>query len=265
MSSIKRIFLGFECQALWPEQWPKGRVIEEKARHVTLAFIGETEIESFMRHLGNFPKPSFQTGFAGIFTKCLFLPKKGPHVVAFEPDLGRRKKTLFEYQSIVKDWLKQHHVPVDSRQYLPHMTIARGKFSLREWEDEFTPLPFRLGPLHLYESLGHSHYRSIWSLPLPPAFEEIEHTADIAFLIRGESLNDIFDHAFIALASVCPDLLPYRNERFEPKSLGDVVKELNVVVGRADADFGVPLKAVSYHGDLIDQEDVFEWEMIVDV
>ncbi len=44
MEEEKRLFFGAEVSAPWPKELPQGRVLEEKARHLTLAFLGETRL-----------------------------------------------------------------------------------------------------------------------------------------------------------------------------------------------------------------------------
>jgi len=261
----KRVFLGMECLAPWPEELPKGRILDPENRHVTLAFIGNIEIESFLDHLKSIPLPPFQVGFVGHFSHCRFFPKKHPHVVAWEVDLEKRQQELLDYQKAVELWLAEGDYPIDERNFLPHMTISRGYFDISAWKKSFTPLPLVLNNLHLYESQGSSVYSPIWTHPIPAPFEEFDHTADIAFWIRGQNLEQIYDHAYAALAFQCPELLRYQETFSSPESLNDIVKRLNHLVGKADAEIGTPLKAVSYHGDLKQMGSYQEWEMIVDV
>jgi hypothetical protein len=119
--------------------------------------------------------------------------------------------------------------------------------------------------LHLYESVGNLMYESLWSFPLIAPFEEMEHTADIAFLIRGENLRQLYKNARIALAFRFPKLLNYDTPMEYIADLDDIVIALNSIVTQADAEEGCPYKAVSFHGHLIQNAGYFSWEMIVDV
>jgi hypothetical protein len=40
---------------------------------------------------------------------------------------------------------------------------------------------------------------------------------------------------------------------------------LNEAIARVDEQMGTPFKAVSFHGDIQEEEGVLKWEMIVDV
>jgi len=261
----KRVFLGMECHAPWPDEFPKGRILAPEDRHVTLAFIGNVEVDPFLEHLKKIPLPPFTLGFAGSFNHCHFFPKKHPHVVAWEVDVKKRRSELLDYQKNIEEWLAEGNYHVDDRDFIPHMTISRGKFSIDKWKKAFTPLPLYLCNIHLYESAGSSRYQPIWTHSLPAPFTEFEHTADIAFEVRGRNIGEIFDHALTALAFQCPEILQFADDAMQPENLDDVVMLLNRIVGMADAEVGTPLKAVSYHGKLKERTDYWDWEMIVDV
>ncbi len=254
-----------ESHAPWPEKFPKGKIIAKPSRHMTLAFLGSVGIEKLMENLEDFPKPFFDLGFTGILDKCLFFPEKQPRVAAWRVNLRKRENELLAFHRSLLEWIKQHGYPVEKRDFKPHITISRGKFNPKEWTDSFHPLPVTLTNIHLFESMGNSEYRSLWESPLFPPYEEMEHTADIAFRIRGRSTNEIFEHALTALAFECPEILSFVKNNELPVSLDDIISSLNKVVSTADTEIGVPFKAVSYHGRLAQKNHILEWEMIVDV
>ena len=114
--------------------------------------------------------------------------------------------------------------------------------------------------------MGHSKYLSIWSWPLLPPFEEIEHLADIAFHVYGQKIDQLYMHAFVALSFKCPPLLDYFQEKRELQSMEEIVIYLNEAVSKADQEIGCPFKAVSFHGTIERmQNHLLRWEMIVDV
>ena len=96
-------------------------------------------------------------------------------------------------------------------------------------------------------------------------FEEIEHTADIAFIIRGATMRDLWLHAQLAMGFKSPSLVPYISRKGEFKTLDDVIQALNALVGKIDLEIGSPFKAVSYHATLKTQNNYLEWTMIIDV
>lgn len=265
-SDIKRLFFGFEVLAPWLPDLPRGRILSEHCRHMTIVFLGSVSYSHLISLLSTFPKPYFKVGQAGYFDRPLFLPERHPHVVAWHMQWLNYLFDIEIYYKQCLDWLKAHSVRVDARdQFLPHVTLSRSPFSIHEWKKNFIKLPFIIKDLHLFESLGNLQYQSRWSYPLKIPFEEFEHTADIAFSIHGEKLLDIYHHAFIALAFKFPPLLDYFTP-FEGADLDDLIMQLNDVVGRADIEKGCPFKAISYHGEIKQEEDqTLTWEMIVDV
>ena len=261
----RRLFFGAQVEAPWPVQFPKGRMIPEETRHITVAFLGQQPFSKLEPLLGSIPKPSFHIGPVGSTEKIHFLPPEKSRVAALSAHWLDKDKKFDAYHKVFADWLKKNGFPIDERPFFPHITLARAPFEKEAWEKACTPLPFFVKALHLYESMENLHYRSLWSLPFIPPFEEFEHTADIAFTIRGKIPQDLHLHAQIALAFHFPPLLAF----FSPvlhDSLDEMIIALNEMVGKADAEFGCPFKAVSFHGKIFEGGDyLLHWEMIVDV
>lgn len=266
----KRVFLGLEIEAPWPMKLPKGRLLDEKHRHVTLAFLGSVDWIRLQSSLGHFPHPDFQIGPSGKFSRCLFLPPRHPHVVAWEAEWmdDFDKKQIPAFQKQLVEWLKSETFHPDDRhsEWLPHMTMARSPFDFHEWKSSFMELPFISRNIHLYESMGHSHYEPRWTFPFLAPFDEIEHTADIAFKVRGETIEQLFKNAFLAMSFHYPQALAYYAKPDSLKGVDDIVQGLNALITKIDGDIGMPLKAVSYHGEITTAlKNTLEWEMIIDV
>lgn len=260
----KRLFFGLAVEAPWPLTYPKGRIIEESARHITLAFLGNHSFSKLEKGLPTFPKPSYKIGPVGIGDHLLFLPKYKPRVVAEHVDWITDGTSIESHHQGLLDWLEGLDFPVDRRPFLPHVTMARAPVDENAWEEAFsTPLPLITTGIHLYESIGHLRYLSIWHHPLLPAFEEFEHTADIAFFIHGQTYQELYSHGAVALGFKYPPFLRF----LESTPFGDldaVVKGLNRMISTCDVEIGCPFKAVSYHGKY-KKEPHLIWEMIVDV
>ncbi|MBX7067636.1 MAG: hypothetical protein K1X28_10440 [Parachlamydiales bacterium] len=225
----------------WPEEFPTGRILLERNRHLTLAFLGDSN----MPDLHSFPKPPFSIGHAGFFDKPLILA----HVIAWH--IHWLEDGLLDYQKQLIDWLKLKD------RFLSHVTLARKPADEEGWKKAFSPLPLYVKNINLYESLGNSDYKIIWQHPIAAPFDEIEHTADIAFIVRG----NLFLHAQLALAFHFPPMIRYFDFR-EVTDLNDIVTALNQILSRVDSEIGCPFKAVSFHGT---KTASGEWEMIVDV
>lgn len=264
--NIKRLFLGMNAEAPWPEKWPEGRVIEEPHRHFTFAFIGDEDANRLLALMPRCPKPPFKVGLAGFFDACLLFPPRHPHVVAWRGAFGPKQQALIEYQKEVEIWLAVEDVSFreSQREFVPHATVCRQPFDAKKWQNAFQGLPVISSSLHLFESLGYSKYQSLWNYALPLPFTELPHTADLAFLIRGESLEELHWNASMALCYHHPELLKYCRVVEKINDLNAIIIDLNNLIGVADSECGSPYKAVSFHGDLIKNE-LLEWEMIIDV
>ncbi len=266
MENEKRLFFGAEVAAPWQENYPSGRIISEKNRHLTLAFLGHRFPTELLKKMEQFPKPAFKIGPAGKCDQLLFLPKHEPRTVSYHIGWLEEQEALIAFQKTLLNWLYEAGYTVDQRELLSHVTLARAPFDRKEWEKSFIPIPIYIKAIHLYESIGNLHYESRWEYPLIAPFEEFEHTADIAFRIRGQTLDMLYTHAMLALCFSYPAFTPYFTKQTELHSLEDVIAALNQNVAIMDADIGIPFKAVSYHGEIKkDPNNLLEWEMIVDV
>lgn len=265
--SEKRIFFAVEVKAPWPDHLPRGRLLDPEDRHATLAFLGETPYKPLLQQLEkDFPIPPFKVGLAGTFSRCLFLPPRHPNVVAWDVHWTEDSQALTQYRQTFLEWLRAqgYHPKEHEGPWLCHVTLSRKPFDYDDWKKSFKPLPMAIYGLHLYESLGRSKYKPIWSYPFISPFLEIEHTADIAFLINGENLTQLHRHAQTALAFRYPPLIPYMSQRPFDKH-EEIIMDLNEMVSKADGDIGCPFKAVSFHGNIETKDAVLQWEMIVDV
>lgn len=262
----KRLFFAAEVAAPWPKRLPQGRILRETDRHLTLAFLGNVSYQKILDLLHTVPPPPFAIGLVGQFDKCLCLPRKHPHVIAWHVDWLEDPTALLAYQQQLVDWLTCHALPpLQHEEFLPHVTVCRSPFITEEWKAAFIKLPCHISSIHLFESMGNSLYESRWQLPIKPPFEEIPHTADIAFRLYGESLQQLYIHAQAALAFHYPPLLHYFSPAFVGEHLDDLIIALNEIVTKADVEGQCPYKAISFHGELIEQEQILTWEMIVDV
>lgn len=260
----KRLFFGAQVEAPWPD-YPPGRMIPEETRHVTMVFLGQNSFSKLQAALKNAPLPLFQVGPVGIAKELVFLPPDKARVAAFSVKWLDPLASINHYQKVLSEWLQAQGYSLDLRPFFPHVTIARAPFDKKQWEEDFTPLPLFVKAIHLYQSSGNLQYQSLWEFPLLAPFEEFEHTADIAFLVRGNSCEQLHCNAQVALAFKFPPLVKFFTAHLQ-NSLNETIIALNEMVSAADAEIGCPFKAVSFHGNIKkDAGNILFWEMIIDV
>lgn len=260
----KRVFLGFDVHAPWPDHFPEGRLLLQGQRHMTLAFLGNLEEEKIKNILQTMPTPSFPISPVGKFNKCLFLPDERENVIAWNIEFLNLEQDFYSFQKELAEFLLENKL-IRNASFLPHVTLARKPFNKEEWQKQFTPLPCFLGSFHLYESLGDLKYEPIWSYKVLPPIEEIEHTADRAFALHGKTPRDLFIHAQVALSFIDPKFVHYMTKEDPGATVEDIVYALNRKIALVDAKEGCNLKAVSLHGEMETHSGILTWEMIVDV
>ena len=266
MEEPHSLFLAAEIAAPWPEELPEGRLIEERARHMTLAFFGRPSWESFQPLLHELPLPVCSVGPAACLDALLFLPQDMslPRLVAGHLEWLTAPSLWQSYHEALARFSQEHGLHADTRPLLSHVTLARAPLDVTGWKEFPLPLPAFAQALHLYESHPGLHYTPRWTHPLLPPFEEFEHTADIAYRVRASSFQELGLHALLALAFRFPPLLAARALLPPAETLDDLILHLNRLLAQVDSETGVPFKAVSHHGSLTHAQ-IYEWEMIVDV
>lgn len=243
----RKLFLGGEVVSPWVDIPEGERVIAQEMRHVTLAFLG------YVEECPELEVAPFEIGPVGILDSLLFLPPEKERVVAYSMQFLTGEEAIRSFQA-----------EVSGQPFLPHVSIVRS--SRRDssfWKAWFTPLPFFTKAIHLYESVGNLQYVPLKSQRLQLPFSTVEHTADIAFLVRGKDLDELYLHAGTALAFSYPSLISFLKGEV-CSSLEEVVMALNQLIAKVDIEIGCPFKAVSFQGELV-QTSIYEWEMIVDV
>lgn len=168
----KRLFFAFEVQALWPKDYPKGRIVDPAHRHLTIAFLGNVDWKKLELRLDQVPLPPIKVGIMGMFDKLLFLPPKRANVVSYHVK-WLESFDFKTYQHHMADWLTSIGLPIRLHKggFLPHVTICRRPFSVREWEDSFEPTPLFISNFHLYESKPGLQYHPIWTHEILPPFD----------------------------------------------------------------------------------------------
>ncbi len=259
---MDRFFIAFAIDAPWPDSLPIARLLVPEERHLTLIFLGHAKREETIKAFATLPKPSFAVGFCGYFDKLLFLPEDSPspRVVAWHVQIPNEENV----RGFVVD-LHHHMNLVLPRHWLAHVTIGRSPFEKTAWEKSFQPLPYAVSKIVLVESLGNLRYNELSEFALIPPIERLEHTADIAFILRATSIKELFHNALIALAFDDPRFLRFQPDLFLVSSIDEIIIALNRFIAQIDEMEGSPFKAVSFHGNLKQTMGIYEWEMIVDV
>lgn len=262
-----RIFFALDVISPWKELEPPGRYIDKHLRHITLLFIGEVKEEDTSKLVSSMILPNIYVGPCGIFDKVVALPFNHPNVVSYRAHLLDRLKDLQKYKTDLVSYVESNGILLKEglKKFLPHVSLCRRPFSISDWKKKFSKLPFYISTLHLYESIGNSKYKSLWSYEFISPFIEVGHTGDIAFHIRGENFYQLFVNGFIALCFTSENLVNYFIENESIENIDDVIISLNKIITALDTDVGSPFKAVSFQSNVQHMDNYLEWEMIVDV
>lgn len=262
----KRIFFALDLTSKWDETEPPGRYIDKKLRHITLLFIGNISEEKLASLIQNIPSPSFNIAPSGILDKVLALPYNHPNVIAYRAHFLHDLEEIKIYKNVLSSYLESLGIFLEKgRSFLPHVTLCRKPFEINPWKKNFQKLPFYIPRIVLYESLENSKYRPLWFQEFILPFSEIEHTADIAFHIRGKDFYELYVNGFLALCFKSSQISRYFLENENIQNIDDVIISLNKIISNEDTEIGSLFKAVSFQSNVSNLEKYLQWEMIVDV
>jgi 2'-5' RNA ligase len=260
-NDTQRLFIGWECLLSSYSPIIHGRKIDPA--HLTLSFLGNISQKMMQQKLCNLPCFNEKISPCLLADGIIFLPENKPRVAALT--FSHIPKVISEYQTHLSQWIASLGLSIKQSPFFPHVSLIRQPFDEQEMLRWFVPQPVALQSIHLFESVGNLKYEKRATIPLLAPFEEIEHTADLAFIIRGQTMKELYDHAIMALAYKYPPILSL-HAPYTPQDLSDLIKNLNHLITRLDLDVGCPLKAVCYSGDIHAKDaKILEWKMIIDV
>lgn len=239
-----RLFFGFEVETPDLDLAP-GKYLAKKDRHITLAFLGEVDLNTILAHLNHLPKPDFTDGFMGIFTEVLFFPPSHPTSAVYKATFPKKERSIRMFQQRLVDWLKILGLPPTDpeREWLPHVTFARKPFDPKQWREAFHSCPFSVSKLHLYESMGDSKYEPRWTYALNPVYDQTK--------VRGKDFQEWLFHIQAALSMRHPKLWEFFQDTSEPRSHREAYQMINKGIAAANAKYGMGIPALVIGEDLI--------------
>lgn len=256
-----RLFVGWECELSSYRKLPDGRQINP--HHLTLLFLGNVEQDMLSKVVAELPSYQGMIAPCLIADKLIYLPPKEMRVAALGIQLP--DESILGYQMLLRDHFESLGLTFDRRPFFPHVSLLRRPFDTKELQQWFIPQPILLKSIHLYESVAELTYKPVVSQSILSSFEPIEHTADLAFSIRGMNIDELFYNSLMALSFTYPPFLTYATRK-KVQDLSSIIYNLNQYVSIMDREIGSPFKAISYSGSIVEgQKGLLTWEMIVDV
>jgi 2'-5' RNA ligase len=199
---MKNLFLAFEIKGQWPASFPKARLIPDAYRHLTLAFIGPYDNSSVMNVVPTIPRFKDTISPSGRLDNLIFLPPGIERIAVLIPQFFDMPAVMNYQKEVSGDLLRKLGLQ-EKRSFLPHVSIARAPFDHKEWKEISWNIPFYVSSLSLYQTVASLRYDILWKQPYTPPFDEIDHTADLAYTIRGRNLSELFSHALLCLLTLC--------------------------------------------------------------
>ncbi|WP_194848269.1 hypothetical protein [Candidatus Neptunochlamydia vexilliferae] len=127
-------------------------------------------------------------------------------------------------------------------------------------EKTFLPLPLYLKNLHLYESFKELRYEPIWTHDLLPPFKEVEEGL---FHLHGESFQQVFLNAQIALAFKCPQLLPFLDPDYQVRNLHDGGIRFCAILNEAHREGITAIRDATFPEKGKAEKGLLTWELMV--
>lgn len=259
---LKRLFFGYEVEAPWFSPMPKGRILAQENRHLTLAFLGEVSYEKLFQQLDEAPKFPFSVGAAGICLELIYLPKRRANALALNFKWLTQEALMLRFQQELVIWLqdKGYSAAHSTEQFLPHVTLARRPFDSLAWDETFYPIPLITTHLHLYESVGSMCYKPLWSRRVlsPIVRKDLSDDSQVVFSLKGCSYEDLWTHAWLALGFIWPEVVFEIVEGWRFENQKDAENKLNRILKTSGSPGSVTLKGLG-----LIQGGVLSCEMLV--
>ena len=259
IKDTKRLLFAFEAYAPFPSNIDLSSNINGQKNHVTLLFFGDVSYKKIHETIRYMPKPSFKVGLAGLSTGLIQIPKRDPSLLTCNVDLLGTKQIDF-YQSQIMDYYTQYGFDFKGKKFLKHITLGTSSIPDQELMGLLFPLPLYLKNLNLFEVRPGERFESIWTYDLLPPF--VEH--DLGhYVIHGESFQQIFINAQIALAFKNPRFTPFIDSSYQVRNLHDGGVMLTTLINKAYRLAGVEIEKVSFSDNGSQANGVLVWDFFV--
>lgn len=257
---IKRLLFGFEALAPWPDVLPDEKTLKARKRHLTLLFFGNTSYKKMYQHIRYMPKPFFRLGPVAVADSFLSLPHRSSNVLTWHVE-SFGENLIDEYQRVIFDYFEEKGYPLEGKKFIKHITLGKNGSIIQEIKKNFHPLPLCFLNLHLYEKHQDEHYEPIWTYDLLPPFEEVEEGH---FFIHGESFQQLFLNAQIALAFKCPEFVPFLDQTYQVRNLQDGGVRLTTLINQAYRAVKLPIKKAIFPDGGYERNGLATWDLFVE-
>lgn len=256
----KGLLFGFEAHAPWPEMLPDEKTLKAKHRHLTLLYFGDASYKKLHDEIRYMPKPLFRVGPVAISDSCLSLPNRSPDIITWHVD-AFGNDPINDYQHELVEYFGEHGYDFDKKKYIKHITLGKSAALKKEIKKNFKPLPLYCSNLHLYESLKGDQYEPIWTYDLLPPFEEQK---DGQFILYGESFQQVFLNAQIALAFKFPELVPFLDASYQVRNLHDGGIRLTTLINTAYRAIKIPIESATFPENGKQEKGLLSWPLQVE-
>lgn len=259
-SDEKRLLFGFEAHAPWPEVLPDLKTLKAKHRLLTLLYFGDVSYKKLHDVIRYMPKPPFRVGPVAISDACLCLPNRAPDIITWHVHhFG--EDPINDYQHQIVEYFTQNGYDFEKKKYIKHITLGKSAALRNEMKKNFRPLPLYFSNLHLYESHKGEQYEPIWTYDLFPPFEEQK---DGQFILYGESFQQVFLNAQIALAFKCPELVPFLDPSYQVRNLQDGGIRLTTILNQAYRAIKIPIENATFPESGKQSKGLLSWPLQVE-
>jgi 2'-5' RNA ligase len=212
MNKSMRLFLALKVRAPWPKESFKGKMIQEEFRHITLAFLGQTNEETYLELIKDLKKvklPPF--ALFGYFDHFLPLPKSSPRLLSWHATFSYDEKEIYAFAEEMKLFFKERGLlKKEDKAWLPHVSICRKPFDFLSWKKSFKPLPFYATDLCLYEAIGNLKYREVLKRPLLTPFS---FANEKEVHIKAKTHEELYLHTLSAMSFIKQEILPQDSKK----------------------------------------------------
>jgi 2'-5' RNA ligase len=255
----KRLLFGLEAHAPWPESLADVKTLKARHRHLTLVYFGDVSYKKLHDEIRYMPKPDFRVGPVAISDSSLSLSNRSPDMIAWHVDpFG--SDLINDYQYELVEYFTEKGYDFDKKKYVKHITLGKSSLLKKEMKKSFKPLPLYFSNLHLYESLKGDQYEPIWTYDLLPPFEEGKGGQ---FILYGESFQQIFLNAQIALAFKCPELVPFLDPSYQVRNLHDGGIRLTTLLNQAYRALKIPIEKATFLDSGKQDKGILSWPLQV--
>ena len=251
------LFFGFEVQTPFVETLLKDQMGKMQISPLPFLFFQESVCQKVDDLVCKMPEPSFRVGPIALAEAA---PSISNHILGNVQLCMKRfgADLIGPYQKLLRHYFIQEGCQMNKKNYTKQIFWKGPSLFSQKIEDIFHPFPFYFLNFHLYKRCEKRRYVRIWTHDFLPPFKEVESGN---FILYGESFQQIFLNAQIALSFKFPAFTAFIDDKYRVRNLHDGGVRLMTLIYKVCDAIKIPIRKAIFPDHGKQEKGLLKWDL----